>query len=1316
MLTSEVATTTLLMQEEHMQIVAVDESSKKALTRSRRVLGAFLFRIGSRSFAGRLSQQGIDALVANLRKEASKNTAVALYLSGRLGSLKPIAKIGAGHLWDADGNYAFKTTGNMNQHGRTETSGTWLALRSICRMAALFHDVGKANQQFQDKLRGKGNGGERIRHELLSCMMFEQWCDNVPSSGSGGWLERLIKDPESLSLMRGVDGCAAVSQKWADIFQSAKPQEDIEETAGGYAQDLLAKIHEANTPSDLARYSISWLILTHHKAISAVNADRSGSNIDMALPGLPQLNAFLDPRPSNIKLVADGLPWDNSSWLESVRDNSKSLFEKLKSPEVAEAFSGGIPLTKQKIESIAECGNSVDLLSNIDQRSYFVLNLAAMARPLLILSDYIASAQKEACADAQALSAPSFAFANTDRGPNASGGLADTLATHLIKARRMIDPFFSLADRKSHFAPRLDSSKYRNVSPTSTVSPSSIPERFKWQDLAVQEISNFPNVSTRPAFAVIISETGAGKTIGGTKIMSALSGGSMRYTCALGLRSLTLQTGSSYRDNFGFGPTECCTLVGDSLYVKIQEGAARLADSRDEPAFAADSSMSIHESSGSESLDDYPDLFFDVDASEADFLRKALQVEKTIAAKVFTRKTRQLIETPVVVCTIDHLMQASILQRGSDAQPLLRLMTSDLILDEIDNYSIEDLKALCRLAHVAGLYRRRVVLMSATVSSTAVEALYRAWHAGLLAADYRLGRNESEAPALFMTHNTVHPVMIDACDSSNAVAAIDAYFLKVAVHSSSQIANKMSALDVEGMSLVEKFKAIFKQAMLMSEHHNVLLSQASSSHCDFPRLSIGVVRFNKVQQARQFARWLHSLTESELPLGVDLKIQCYHSRFPMLFLSNIETELNGLLKRDRDPVAESARLQAHPIISSWIQAKAGARQYIAIVCSTSIQETGRDHDYDWAVVEPRSTRSVVQMSGRVLRHREKKAQSLPNIAMLSQEFAPINLAKPSSVGMELANIAAPRLTTNEEQWNCSKLFAAFVNGQKSLPSSKLSTKPTATLDEFAKRITRRPAASSSEEQSRHKSLVRDFSAPPDPLPPFTNRTKWFSSDFFSASSGVFASPCLHASVGQQDLLGKIEHLAMRFHLELDYPYQIKKSNAFSATLLFSTPANPYRFPLEWLWGRHAVTVKFRRQERRSRTFSFSPHAINTDEKLYGLWEIFDDKGVSTSLPQESRVEDGVADGEFTCVNFPERTLISSHFKNLVDPALSLDKKAELHVRDTTARFKEFGVHFSTQKFNSHSSGVSFSMGVYEGQHVYFDVILGGDSASSSFCE
>lgn len=47
--------------------------------------------------------------------------------------------------------------------------------------------------------------------------------------------------------------------------------------------------------------------------------------------------------------------------------------------------------------------------------------------------------------------------------------------------------------------------------------------------------------------------------------------------------------------------------------------------------------------------------------------------------------------------------------------PTLRLMSSDVVIDEIDDFSGKDLVAIGRLVHLAGMLGRKVMISSATI-------------------------------------------------------------------------------------------------------------------------------------------------------------------------------------------------------------------------------------------------------------------------------------------------------------------------------------------------------------------------------------------------------------------------------------------------------------------------------------------------------------------------------------------------------------------------------------------------------------------------
>jgi CRISPR-associated endonuclease/helicase Cas3 len=48
-----------------------------------------------------------------------------------------------------------------------------------------------------------------------------------------------------------------------------------------------------------------------------------------------------------------------------------------------------------------------------------------------------------------------------------------------------------------------------------------------------------------------------------------------------------------------------------------------------------------------------------------------------------------------------------------------------------------------------------------------------------------------------------------------------------------------------------------------------------------------------------------------------------------------------------------------------------------------VAEVGRDHDYDWAIAEPSSMRSIIQIAGRIQRHR-KQTPTTENLYILAK--------------------------------------------------------------------------------------------------------------------------------------------------------------------------------------------------------------------------------------------------------------------------------------------------------------------------------------------
>ena len=67
---------------------------------------------------------------------------------------------------------------------------------------------------------------------------------------------------------------------------------------------------------------------------------------------------------------------------------------------------------------------------------------------------------------------------------------------------------------------------------------------------------------------------------------------------------------------------------------------------------------------------------------------------------------------------------------GKYILPSLRLMSSDLVIDEVDDFEVKDLVAIARLVHLAGMLGRKVMISSATIPPALAEGFFNAYQRG----------------------------------------------------------------------------------------------------------------------------------------------------------------------------------------------------------------------------------------------------------------------------------------------------------------------------------------------------------------------------------------------------------------------------------------------------------------------------------------------------------------------------------------------------------------------------------------------------------
>ena len=125
----------------------------------------------------------------------------------------------------------------------------------------------------------------------------------------------------------------------------------------------------------------------------------------------------------------------------------------------------------------------------------------------------------------------------------------------------------------------------------------------------------------------------------------------------------------------------------------------------------------------------------------------------------------------------------------------------------------------------------------------------------------------------------------------------------------------------------------------------------------------------------------------QLPAGprdrrLRLKL-CLHSQFPRLHRAWIERELKSALTRKVPEPNAGLRFFCHRHSLLERALWAGCDQLEIVVICSPVIETGNDLDFDWAIIDPSSMRTIVQAAGRVWRHRMYQGCAT-NVAVLGR--------------------------------------------------------------------------------------------------------------------------------------------------------------------------------------------------------------------------------------------------------------------------------------------------------------------------------------------
>nr|WP_264773617.1 hypothetical protein [Defluviimonas salinarum] len=837
-----------------------------------------------------------------LRSAATRSTAVAISALGKdTASRRPIVFVGSRRLFSGNGLVPVSKSPSEARRDRAIPPAV-RTHRGVIRVAAWFHDLGKATVMFQSKLRRAIAGGapeaDPVRHELVSALA---WDEITRGLGNGTTIARLRElTPEQVDEAMRV----AAERSWGLAVQ-------VRTGAPGLDLDFLRD-------PDGIRGMVGLLILGHHRL-------PSGDATHRGLVGELHLRASDGLRRSDLD-VAEGVPfWHEQAWIERLRSATEDLSED-------HVVSGGSDL---------------------------------YARTCLMLSDHLGSSLKEA-GDGEGHLANSL----KDGSRFIS---ADSLGKHVERVfRETRSAAHAVYEQRDGFPGLLE-----NEVPHDILRPASTgPARFRWQPHSADMAASLASAGAGGFFGCVIAGTGTGKTRAAPTILAAAAMSdpiperrSLRFVLGLGLRVLASQSAKEYVRDLGFPERSVSVLVGSPPLVFPGKGGDEAERSGSEDRLASLSGIEVEAVSG-----DVPEpgsegeaawlsgLSHDTDRQLPSFISRIIEKDRRGGGKL-----RKLIEAPILCSTIDHLMPVASPVRSRHLHAALRLIGSDLIIDEADQFGPEDIAAVARLVHLAGTAGRRVIILSATLTDTVAKALFDAYRTGW-----------SAHAALFgLPDNVAHLVtghMPDSCFGGREDGGFAASLsgCRSALLRDLDISAPLRCGEVidAGEDFGSMARAIGAACSTMHDRHATPVSGF--------RVSVGLVRMTRISHTAAMAAGIPDPAPDRLRLRV-----CLHSRFPRLQRAWIEDQLKkALTRKGSDPDAGVRRLcEIHGAFERARAANVSDIE-IVVVCSPVI-ETGNDLDFDYGILDPGSLRSIIQSAGRINRHRLLPMAS-PNVAILSR--------------------------------------------------------------------------------------------------------------------------------------------------------------------------------------------------------------------------------------------------------------------------------------------------------------------------------------------
>ncbi|HHJ4611643.1 type I-F CRISPR-associated helicase Cas3f [Raoultella ornithinolytica] len=479
--------------------------------------------------------------------------------------------------------------------------------------------------------------------------------------------------------------------------------------------------------------------------------------------------------------------------------------------------------------------------------------------------------------------------------------------------------------------------------------------RFSWQNRAWDVAFALRERSVEQGFfGVNMASTGCGKTFANARIMYALADEQegCRFSVALGLRTLTLQTGRALQSRLGLDEDSLAVVTGSAAVRELYEQNRDVQDNNsvsDEAFFSSHQYVHYEGSTG-----------FGI-------TQQWLSAEPAL---------NRLVNAPVLVTTVDHLMPATEGVRGGRQIPaMLRLLTSDLVLDEPDDFDIDDLHALCRLVNWAGMLGSRILLSSATLPPALVEALFEAYRKGREAYQSACGIAGKQVKICCAWFDEYGAQSHEVTDDALFRHAHSQFVVRRVAHLPQQPRLRLGKLAVVEPAAATRKSVVTAVAGTLYQQMLELHQKHHTLHQNGKTISFGLIRLANINPLVASAQALMAIPA---PQNYAIHYCIYHSQHPLAVRSNIENRLDRAFTRH-----DSQAIWHLPEVKQALASP--SQHHLFVVIASPVIEVGRDFDADWGIIEPSSMRSLIQFAGRIQRHRQQVPTS-ENLVILNRNL------------------------------------------------------------------------------------------------------------------------------------------------------------------------------------------------------------------------------------------------------------------------------------------------------------------------------------------